>query len=249
MIDTTRNTLLEMLTPERISRIDEVLDKRTSNLTILLDRIYHPHNIAAVLRSADAFGISTVHLIESEATSKNGISEAQKSPGISLGSEKWVNVVRYTSGSDAVSQIKQAGFKIVSLAPPPLEKMNDDSSEMDSFPTSICVTELPFEEKLCLLFGSELEGIHPDLEGESDIKAFIPMYGFVESFNISVACAITLFCSILKKTSPERRTVKLPEEARHALRDQWIKKSVSRVDEVITHIENSSKRDTASNAE
>jgi tRNA (guanosine-2'-O-)-methyltransferase len=243
MIDTTRNMLLEMLTPERISRIDEVLDKRTSHLTILLDRIYHPHNIAAVLRSADAFGISTVHLIESEATSRNGISDAQKSPGISLGSEKWVNVIRYSSGHEAVDAIKSNGFKIVSLAPPPLEKMDREKTD------TVCVTELPFEEKLCLLFGSELEGIDPDLESESDIQAFIPMYGFVESFNISVACAITLFCSILKKTSPERRTIKLPDEERSQLRDQWIRKSVSRVDEVIAHIENTNKKDIASDGE
>jgi len=258
MDEQTRRTLLSMLTDERILRIEEVLDRRTSHITILLDRIYHPHNIAAVIRSADAFGLSTIHLIESEKKStspipnskseidhENTTSDALKSPGISMGSEKWVQVKRYRETSNAIKELRESGFTLVCLCPPPLygtskEKLENISS-LRNRNEPICITELPFEEKLCLVFGSELEGLSKELTSEADILAFIPMFGFVESFNISVACAITLFCSTIPKTKPERRTVKLNVEEKGKLRDEWIKQSVPRVDLILPQLEKRAK--------
>jgi tRNA (guanosine-2'-O-)-methyltransferase len=233
MNDEIKNTLIAMLSAERLGRIDSVLDHRTSGLTILLDRIHHPHNIAAVLRSADAFGLKTVHLIESTAIDVTSVSEAQKSPGISLGSEKWVEVVRHTSGPEALHTLKSQGFTVVTLTPPPLPS----SKRTENQKKNLCVTDLPFENKLCLLFGSELEGVDPELEAVSDLSAHIPMYGFVESFNISVACAITLFCSVISKTHPERRTAFLSPSEKEKLRNDWIKKSIPRSEEVVAQLE------------
>lgn len=238
MNEQIKTTLLDMLSPERLARIDTVLENRTSNLTILLDRIHHPHNIAAVMRSADAFGVKTVHVIEASNNQGKSLSEAQKSPGISLGTEKWIEVVKHPSGLEAIKTLKKEGYTIVTFAPPPIgeSSTSDTTNSTENSLNSICVTELPFEKKLCLLFGSEVEGVHPELQAESDLKSYIPMYGFVESFNISVACAITLFCSILGKTSPERRTAHLNETEREILREDWIKKSIPRSDEIIQHL-------------
>lgn len=258
MDENIRSTLLSMLSEDRISRIDEVLDRRTSHITILLDRIFHPHNIAAVIRSADAFGLSTIHLIESEkkftpsiANSNNGndhehsTSDALKSPGISMGSEKWVQVKRHSETQNAIQELRESGFTLVCLCPPPLygttKETLENKSPSEKRNEPICISELPFEEKLCLVFGSELEGLSKELTSEADILAFIPMYGFVESFNISVACAITLFCSTIPKTKAERRTAQLTPYEKEILRDEWIKKSVPRVDRILPQLEKRAK--------
>ncbi len=251
MNDAITDIVIGMLSPERLERIDHVLENRTSSLTILLDRIHHPHNIAAILRSADAFGIRSVHLIESsknndKSLDEKHISEAQKSPGISMGTEKWVEIVRHSSGREAIQSLKTEGFTIVTLNPPPINPPTDNLTSNGSSKDCISITELPFEKKLCLLFGSELEGVDPALEHEADISAYIPMYGFVESFNVSVACAITLFCSVIKKTSPERRTPPLSETEKGALRDKWIKQSIPRSKEVLANLEKRSERDIRS---
>lgn len=229
-----KNTLTSMLSSSRLERIDNVLSFRTSSLTILLDRLHHPHNIAAVLRSADAFGLKTVHLIEPEISSN-----ANKASGISLGTEKWVEVITHKSHKDAVAFLKNNAFKLISLKPPLIPNSIESSSEVgsvDNIP-NLPVTELPFEEKICLMFGSELHGLNEELEAEADLNAHIPMYGFVESFNVSVACAICLFCSTINKTSAHRRAMPLDDNEKEVLKTEWIKKSVSKSDKIIENLE------------
>ena len=217
--------LEKLLTEERISRIDSVLKNRTTSLTIVLENIAHSHNISAVLRSADAFGISKVHILNSDKSSGNiGLSD-----GISLGSEKWVEVEFHTSKSLMVTSLKEQGFTLSALVPPNISAMEKKNQGIELVP----VSRLPFEKPLALLFGNEVNGLSKELTDAADILAFIPMYGFVESFNISVACAITLFCSTIEESSPSKRTDPITPEQNTFLRQDWIKKSVQNVDLVI----------------
>jgi tRNA (guanosine-2'-O-)-methyltransferase len=222
--------LEKLLTEDRINRIDSVLKNRTTSLTIVLENIEHKHNISAVIRTAEAFGLSKIHILN-----KNLIKNSDLSDGISLGTEKWVSIQIHSSKEELVEDLKKEGFKLVALLPPEINrtlgdlKIQKHLNSQDSMPVSL----LPFEEKLALLFGNEVSGISDFLRESSDIHAYIPMSGFVESLNISVACAITLYASTIEKAKPQKRTQKLSESERTYFRQDWIKKSVQNVEVVL----------------
>lgn len=202
--------------PERLARLDAVLEARTASLTVVLDQVQNYHNISAVIRSADAFGLADVHLI-------GGTFEF--SPSISQGTERWLQLNKYETVEEALHALH--GYKLVVLQPQSLCTLKDDG------PPSIPVTQLPFEENLALVFGNEKNGVSPSLLQNASFAAYIPMYGFVESLNISVACAITLFCSTISPTSPAKRTLPLSAEKKKELKSVWLKNGVKRVDTIL----------------
>lgn len=210
--------LEEFLVPDRRERLESVLNSRASSLTIVLDQVQNYHNISAVIRSADAFGITAVHLIGDS---------FEYSKAISLGAENWVVLQRHKTPSEAAAILKQAGYKLVVLRP------KKDQADIENLP----VFNLPFGEKLALVFGNEKDGVSPELETAADIAAHIPMFGFVESLNVSVACAITLFCSSLGKVEGIRNLPSISPDERAELRDRWFKKSVRRSDAILREIE------------
>lgn len=210
--------LEEFLVPDRRERLESVLNNRASSLTIVLDQVQNYHNISAVIRSADAFGITAVHFIGDS---------FEYSKAISLGAENWVVLQRHKTPAEAATVLKQAGYKLVVLRP------KKDPADNENLP----VFNLPFGEKLALVFGNEKDGVSPELETAADIAAHIPMFGFVESLNVSVACAITLFCSSLGKVEGIRNLPSISPDERAQLRDRWFKKSVRRSDAILREIE------------
>ncbi len=216
MADDSEHPLDPFVVPERRERLDQVLANRTASLTIVLDQVQNYHNISAVLRSADAFGITAVHLI----------GEAfEYSRTISLGAENWIVLKRHQTAAEAVAALKAEGFRLVILQP-----KKDD-------PGNVPVFSLPFATKLALIFGNEKDGVSPELAEAADIAAHIPMFGFVESLNVSVACAITLFCSSIGKTDGHRGLPQITEAEKSELRDRWMKKSVKRSEAILREIE------------
>jgi tRNA (guanosine-2'-O-)-methyltransferase len=214
------NVLEQFLQPARLERMEQVLDGRTSSLTIVLDRVQNSHNVSAVLRSADAFGVSEVHLVGSSFS---------YSPSISQGTERWMLLRQHQSSAEAISLLRGAGYRLAALRPeeqPAAEKK-----------TAIPVTQLPFDQKLALVFGSEGFGLDDELSAAADIHAYIPMSGFVESLNISVACAICLFCSTISTALPERRTPMLSSSERESLKQQWLRTGVRNSDIILKAIE------------
>jgi tRNA (guanosine-2'-O-)-methyltransferase len=206
------------MAPERRERLESVLAHRTDHLTIVLDQVQNYHNISAVLRSADAFGITTVHLIGDA---------FEYSRTISLGAENWIVLKRYKTSVEAAAALKREGYKLVVLRP------KKDESDTTNLP----IFSLPFTEKLALVFGNEKDGVSAELAHEAEIAAHIPMFGFVESLNVSVACAITLFCSSIGHVDGKRGLPELPPALREELKDRWFKKSVRRSEEILREIE------------
>jgi len=220
-----QKSLEVMLTEDRINRIDSVLAHRTRNVVIVLDRVYHEHNISAVIRSADAFGIQKIYLIGKGFSSQRGIS---------LGTERWVEIEEYLDASELVNKLKADGFKLVSLVPP----LAKDQLGLDkSVKAPVPVLDLPFNEQLALVFGSEGEGISEELYLNCDIPAYIPMFGFVESLNVSVACALTLYSAFISNGEFRQRSKPLEDSDKNALRWDWIKKSVVNSDVVISELQ------------
>jgi tRNA (guanosine-2'-O-)-methyltransferase len=100
----------------------------------------------------------------------------------------------------------------------------------------IPVFEIPFEERIALVFGNEKRGVNDIFVENADIRAFIPMFGFVESFNISVAAAITLFCSSIRGASQIRRTASLSETDSEALKHRWLTQDLREGEKVLEYL-------------
>jgi tRNA (guanosine-2'-O-)-methyltransferase len=161
--------LSRVVTPERLQRIDAVVSDRTDDLVVVLDGISDPHNSSAVLRSADAFGIQTVHVV----LGRHGF---RASRGVSKGTHRWLDVVRYESSEACARRLKRDGFAIY-------------VAEMGATTTPDDLAGVP---RLAVVFGNEHRGVSPPLRAAADGTFAIPMRGFVESLNVSVAAAITM---------------------------------------------------------
>jgi tRNA (guanosine-2'-O-)-methyltransferase len=163
-----------ILTDDRIKLFEKIIAERTNHLTVISEDIFQEHNASAIVRTCDSFGIQTLHLIETRNT-------YQVNEGISRGSNQWVTLEHhYSEGkttTDILNQLKSRGYKIAATSP--------HAIEYDIF-------NLPIDKPLALLFGAEKKGVTTEAMENADYLVRIPMYGFAESLNVSVAAAITL---------------------------------------------------------
>ena len=169
-MDDRYDLLSPFLTDARKQRFAEVLGQRTNWVTAVTEDLFDPHNISAVLRSCDGFGIQSAHIIEVN-------NPYRVSPGVAKGAAKWLDIERHTDTTHALRDLKYRGFAICCTTP-----HTDDTTP----------EELPLDRPVALVFGSEGPGITDAARAEADHFVRIPMYGFTESFNISVAAALTL---------------------------------------------------------
>ncbi len=158
-----------LLTAERKSRIEHVLIDRTFDITTVAEHLYDIGNISAVMRSAESYGFMPFHILE-----KKG-SRYKKSDRISKGTEKWLDIERRELLNDEITTLKSRGFKIYAT----------------SLNASHVIEEIDFTQKSAVVFGNEKDGVSPEMIEHADGTFMIPMYGFAQSFNISVAAAIT----------------------------------------------------------
>lgn len=221
----SKHPLEDFISENRSKRLKDIAKNRTENLTVVLDGVRNYHNISAVIRSADAFGLCSVHLIGEE---------FQYSRTISKGSEKWINLVSHPDAKSAYDSLKKENFKFVVLQ---AEEINSKNEGLTQLP----VYKLPFNEKLALVFGNENLGVSETFTNKADFGAHIPMFGFVESFNISVACAITLYSSLLGKCEGKRAPQTLSHLEQESLIDTWLRKDVKDSDKILKHIETTNK--------
>ena len=213
--------LCRFLTDNRLRRLDEILSLRTSSLTIVLDRVHNYHNISAVMRSAEAFGLAEIHLLGST---------FEYSRDISLGTEQWIDLHVHQSAAEALSALKERGYGLVILEPYEKALLRQG---IQAFP----IYQLPFEEKLALVFGNEHEGVSEEICTAARYSAYIPMFGFVDSLNISVACAVSLFCSTIAPSEGRRRVQALSDPEKELLRRRWLRSRVRRADAILREIE------------
>lgn len=184
---------------ERISK------ERTKHLTVVLENIYQEHNASAVLRTCDCFGIQELHAIE-----KNNQYKVQRD--IALGAGRWVDLYNYNLGEsptmDCINKLKQKGYKIVATTP----------HEKD-----VTIQELDLTHPIALVFGTERKGISQEILDSADEFVKIPMYGFTESFNISVSVALAL--NVLRdRLEKSDLDWKLNEQEQTLLKIKWCKK-------------------------
>lgn len=202
--------LSSLITPERLSLFEKIVEKRTNYLTLVLEDIFQPQNASAVLRSCDCFGIQNVHVIENR-------NKFEVDTEVSLGSSKWVTINKYNNktnnASDAIQTLRKKGYRIVATSP------HTNDVELPDFDIT--------KGKAALIFGSELPGITDTLMKQADEFLKIPMYGFTESFNISVSAAIILH-HLTQKLHSSDVNWKLTEEEKTDIKIQWIRNSVKK---------------------
>lgn len=205
--------LAQYVTEHKKLRIEEVLSSRTRYFTIVLENIYKPHNASAVLRTADCFGLQDIHVIEKGNAYK-------VNPYVTRGAAQWVDIHKYSdkSGSgvtDCFERLRNEGYQIYATSP-----RDDSESIHDFFP----------HQKTALVFGNEHEGVSAEVIRKADGLVHIPMYGFTESFNISVTASIFLFDFLSKLKGREPEGFFLKEEEKRGLRYRWYKEIVKNSD-------------------
>ncbi|AVE50689.1 tRNA (guanosine(18)-2'-O)-methyltransferase TrmH [Serratia marcescens] len=159
------------MSPERYARICEMLATRQPDLTVCLEQVHKPHNVSAIIRTADAVGVHQVHAVWPTTRMRTLVSSA-------AGSNSWVSVKTHRSIGDAVGHLKAQGMQILAT--------NLSARAVD-------FREVDYTRPTCVLLGQEKTGITEEALALADRDIVIPMIGMVQSLNVSVASALILY--------------------------------------------------------
>jgi tRNA (guanosine-2'-O-)-methyltransferase len=198
----------QFVTEKRYELFEKVIEERTQYITVLLEDIYQPQNASAVLRSCDCFGVQDVHIIENK-------NEYRLNPEVALGSSKWLSLKKYNALEnntlDAINVLKKQGYRIIATGP-----HNEDST-----PETFDIRK----SKFALMFGSELPGLSDIALANADEYLKIPMYGFTESFNISVSAAV-IMNRLTQRLRSSDINYKLSKDKRNEILLDWLRSNV-----------------------
>lgn len=209
---------------QRRSRIEQVLLQRLASITLVLERPHDPHNGAAVLRSAEALGLLHVHVIEGE----EAFGAKRK---VSRGAHKWLNVHVHDRTEGCLGGLRAAGFKLWAALPPPLagELRPGEGAAAESAPAlqaAVGAERIDARTPVALVFGSEHVGLTPEAIALCHGRFHVPMFGFCESFNLSVSAALALAQVTAARRLALGRAGDLPRAARSRLRAAYYARSV-----------------------
>jgi len=199
---------------KRNALMDRVLNDRTRYVTVGLENIYQPHNASAVLRSCDCFGVQDVHIIENSY-------HYELNPHVSLGAAQWLNLHRYNTQdnntAECISNLKKQGYRIVATTPDP---------------KAVSIHEFDVAKgKFALLFGTEKFGLTPEACALADEFIRIPMYGFTESFNISVSVSLCLF-HFTERIRAENAPWQLTPEEQTDIYLEWFRNTTTNSEQI-----------------
>lgn len=215
MTEFKRNQLLTQhlanyITDHKKEFVNQVLDKRTRHVAVVLEEIFQSQNASAVIRTCECMGLQDIHIIENEV--KYAINRR-----VLKGSYKWVDMIKYrtqqkTGTQQCFAELKQRGYTILVTDPSP-----DGKS----------IYDVAIDKKLAIVMGNELHGTSAYALTHADEKVHIPMYGFTESLNISVSAALCLQ-AIIPRVRQSDIAWQLTEAEKDLIRLQWYRKMVKR---------------------
>ncbi|BAT71379.1 tRNA (guanosine-2'-O-)-methyltransferase [Thermosulfidibacter takaii ABI70S6] len=192
-----------MPTLKRCKRYAQVLAKRQPDLVVVMEKIKNPHNASAILRSCDAFGVQDVYIIK-EGKSL-GVSKT-----VSSGSYKWLTLHFFEDTTECLMYLKERGFKIL-------------TTHLST--QSVDIREFDLTQKIAIVIGSELEGVSEEALSLSDANIIVPMVGFVQSFNVSVATALILYEAFRQRDAKGLYSKPRMEKARRKeLYREWVER-------------------------
>ncbi|MGN6106743.1 MAG: TrmH family RNA methyltransferase [Kofleriaceae bacterium] len=192
-------TVLEpMLTPERIARIDGVLAARLRSVVTLVEDTYDPHNAAATIRTTEAIGLGELHVIEPEAR----FSAAR---GVTRGAHKWIDLHRWRQAEDAIGALRARGFRVYATLPG----------------ASHTIEDVDVTHPIAVAFGNEHAGLSDRAIAACDGALGVPMFGFTESFNLSVTVALAMSRIAARRRAAIGALGDLEDPVRRELRARW----------------------------
>jgi tRNA (guanosine-2'-O-)-methyltransferase len=193
-----------LLTPQRRDRIDAVVRHRFRTLTVVVEDLRDPHNQAAVLRTAEGLGLLSAHVVDT------GAQTFQPNRGVTRDADKWLDVRRYGAVEPCLDALKAEGIALYAGA-------------LD--PAGVSLYELDVCRPCAFVFGNEHRGVSPAIRERADRLFRIPMRGFVESFNVSVAAAICLAHAVHQREVAGMMT-DLSDAERESLREAYERTSL-----------------------
>ncbi|MGV6846566.1 MAG: TrmH family RNA methyltransferase [Lutibacter sp.] len=218
MLDYKLIKYLEQFVSERRRELfKEVLEQRTRHFTVAIEDIYQSHNASAVVRSCDVFGVQDIHIIENKY-------KFNTSKQVAKGAQKWLDFNYYHSKDKnntkiCIEQLKNKGYQIIATTP------HNNSCLLQNFDIS---------KKSAFFFGVEKEGLSNEVLSRADGYLKIPMVGFTESLNISVAAAI-----ILQHVTTKLRSSTLQWQLTQAEKEEkyldWLEKSIKSIKKIKEH--------------
>ncbi len=192
-----------LLTEDRAGRIEAVLDARLCGLTVVLENLHDPHNGAAAIRSVEGVGLTAIHVAESA-------ERFRSASAVTIGAEKWIDVHRHASFSRCADVLKGAGMTLYATVP-------GAEFELDSIDVS---------QPCAIAFGNERDGLSPEAVAACDHTIAIPMFGFSQSFNLSVSVALAMSRLAARRRETLGRDGDLPQQERALLQARWYALSV-----------------------
>lgn len=209
--------LSNFVSDNRNQLFQDIIQWRTRYLTVVLEDIYQSQNASAVLRTCDCFGVQDVHVIENS-------NEYEVNPDVALGANQWLSLHKYNQSknntTEAINKLKADGYRIVATTP------HTNDVKLEEFDLS--------KGKTALLFGTELRGLSDIAMEHADEFVKIPMYGFTESFNISVSAALMLHSLTNRLRVDNDINWQLNSEDKNEILINWYKSTIKDADGVIS---------------
>ena len=215
-----KNSLVQLLeeyvTPNKIELIDKVLAERTRYLTVVMEDFYHSQNASAIMRTCDCFGVQDVYITQR-------LHDYNVNPNVVRGASKWLSLNMFEreeqSTEKCFNSLKSKNYRLVGTTP------DRDSAS---------IKELNINQPIAFVFGTEKQGMSNYAKEHVDELVHVPMYGFTESFNVSVSAALILN-ELVDRIKRESVDWALSAEEKLDLKFEWYQHIVKRSD---LHIKN-----------
>jgi tRNA (guanosine-2'-O-)-methyltransferase len=198
------------VTPARWQNMERIIGFRTRHITVALEDLFQPHNASAVLRTCECLGIQDVHIIENK-------NQYKINPDVVMGSDKWINLIIYngesSNSNSAINNLRKNGYRIVATS------LSKKATTLDRFDIA--------DSRCAIFFGTELTGLTEEVLDQADENLKIPIYGFTDSYNISVSAAIILH-DLLNRLRKSEIPWQLTDPEKEEVLFQWLKNSIKR---------------------
>lgn len=209
--------LQPFISEERMQKFDLILANRTRHFTVAVENIFQSHNASAVMRNCDCFGVQDLHVIAND-------NQYELSKHVAMGAEKWVDMHSYykkeNNTQDCIDAIKSQGYQIVATTP-----HTDD----------VLLPDFDISKKSAFFFGTEKEGLSDLVMDQADEYVRIPMYGFTESYNISVSAALVLH-DVVTRLKKSEVAWQLSEEEILDKKVDWAVKSIRSGEQILKQL-------------
>lgn len=190
------------MTPDRKERLTTVLNKRQHKITVVLENVFDPHNISAVMRTCDAVGVQEIYVLNTKIPRHKKWGSKSSSSAA-----KWLTVHQFTDAENCFKELRNKYDKIFTTY------LGINSANL---------YDIDFTQSIALVFGNEHDGVSEEIRNLSDGNFIIPQIGIIKSLNISVACAVTLYEAFRqKKLAGDYDRKSLPEEQYQSLLNKW----------------------------